>query len=883
MKTAVIALLNISIMASVLIVAVILVRAVFRKAPKSFFCFLWAVIAVRLMVPFSAGDFFRAEGSYISADTSEQRMTEERQQKNDYPPKRENSLSHSIISQNSQNSAADTVKSSADRSDKKESVQQPSAEKPEETAFEQTSALSASGNATNGTVLHWQFPDNALRILALIWLTGIAVMLGYAVISSIRVSLRVRTAVRMADNVYESEKINTPFIFGIIRPKIYLPAGITQEDKKLVLAHEQAHLHHGDHFFKPLAFVLLTVYWWNPFVWAAYSLYCRDMEAACDERVLKEDNNIKKAYSTALINCSSQQEVSAVLPLAFGETTVKARVKNILRYQKPKRGTVVICVVLALTLTAAACGVQSPVKVQEESGYHEQTLPKEEESNRQRQENSQYQQQTNAADTDIKQYLTGTHQLHSGDEEFDKVLSEIAEPTVIEQYHVKNAPFENVSYDVWRLLYEKMYEILNNGLSNEEIQQCRKEMHSAIERHPYWSQEEKKQWKERADKAVEGVFDGVGATDQTVQPQTNQDILQKVSRYDWSADEERQKQLYAFFSIFPYDLQFGSWYIPDNFIDEAPRRATLEEIVYLIYQGDNLSVPIGRYGMYNVFAEYQPKVDYGFTGSGFPGDYVLLLQGENEWIDSRYVYYKYDKKTNKVYQQLLVPDAVSMESTINLEERFPMYNQLKENEATADVTIQTPSLPSKAIQDQLVNLKSKSLEGVCKIISKNFPHLTQEQLDRFILLREATCCSRNKHLYLYNKILNPKDREQHKLSKADIHRIVDNVKKNASKLQKYIDSTDSENWYYYGIQNHNGANYYVLKDIYEIQRFPDEVINQTYIYWPDGMTRRSRTEEIVLEDYGMKVYYNRYDTSGTLVSSEELLNAYQLQFMNAVN
>ncbi len=173
-------------------------------------------------------------------------------------------------------------------------------------------------------------------IASIIWVLGIAAMLCYAVISLLRVKRNVREAVLFYDNIYQCDRISTPFILGIIKPKIYLPFGMDKSDCDLVILHEKAHIKRSDHLWKPFGFLLLSVYWFNPILWMAYILLCRDIELACDEKVIKQmGSDIKKSYSEALISCSMPRKMITACPLAFGEVGVKERVKGILNYKKP--------------------------------------------------------------------------------------------------------------------------------------------------------------------------------------------------------------------------------------------------------------------------------------------------------------------------------------------------------------------------------------------------------------------------------------------------------------------------------------------------------------------------------------------------------------------
>lgn len=198
-----------------------------------------------------------------------------------------------------------------------------------------------------------------LHIAALLWIAVMAAMLLYAAISYIRLARRVRVSLRLRDNLYLCDGIRTPFILGIVKPKIYLPSDMVPENQSFVLKHEHAHLRHRDHWWKPLGYLLLCVYWFNPLVWTAYLLFCRDLEMACDERaVAGMGEGERKAYSYALLSCAAPGRAVAACPLAFGENSVKSRIKNVLQFKKA--GFWVIAAVLVITVIAAVCFLTNP-------------------------------------------------------------------------------------------------------------------------------------------------------------------------------------------------------------------------------------------------------------------------------------------------------------------------------------------------------------------------------------------------------------------------------------------------------------------------------------------------------------------------------------------
>lgn len=196
-------------------------------------------------------------------------------------------------------------------------------------------------------------------ILTIVWIVGIVLLLAYTIISYSRVKNKIGTAVLLRDNIYQSENVISPFVLGIIKPKIYLPFNMNEQDMEHVIAHEQAHINRKDHWWKPLGFLILTLHWFNPLMWLGYVLLCRDIELACDEKVIKELNTEQKAdYSQALLNCSVNRRMIAACPLAFGEVGVKDRVKSILNYKKPAFGIIVVAIIASIAV--AVCFLTNP-------------------------------------------------------------------------------------------------------------------------------------------------------------------------------------------------------------------------------------------------------------------------------------------------------------------------------------------------------------------------------------------------------------------------------------------------------------------------------------------------------------------------------------------
>ena len=264
----------------------------------------------------------------------------------------------------------------------------PSAETiPQDIMYAQTPAIHSGVailNSTLNPILESSFtPEpgasvNPLQVVSLvmssIWLVGIVVMLLYACVSYWRVKKKVRESIPMGDNVYFCDKVESPFILGVIKPHIYVPADLPESEIVYVIAHEKAHIKRFDHVWKPLGFLILTVYWFNPVLWIAYILLCRDIELACDEKVIgKLGLESKKPYSMALLNCSVSRKSIAACPLAFGEVNVKNRIKTVLNYKKPAFWLIVLAVLVSGMLAVAFLTdpVTSDVsRITDEKGYY---------------------------------------------------------------------------------------------------------------------------------------------------------------------------------------------------------------------------------------------------------------------------------------------------------------------------------------------------------------------------------------------------------------------------------------------------------------------------------------------------------------------------------
>lgn len=302
---------NMSISASWLVCAVLLLRLLLKKAPKWINVILWGIVAVRLICPFSFE-------SVLSLIPSSQTINPEI------------ALNAPVI-----DSGVTII----------DNVINP-------IIGEATISLQPEKD-----VNLFQF---IMPFLAGVWLVGIAALLIYTLISFLRLKRKIGTAVLLRDNIYQSEAVVSPFVLGVIKPKIYLPFNMNGQDMNHVIAHERAHIRRKDHFWKPLGFLILTLHWFNPVVWFGYILLCRDIELACDEKVVKELNNEQRAdYSQALLTCSVNRRMIAACPLAFGEVGVKDRIKSVLNYKKPAFWIIVVAIVVSITV--AVCFLTNPV------------------------------------------------------------------------------------------------------------------------------------------------------------------------------------------------------------------------------------------------------------------------------------------------------------------------------------------------------------------------------------------------------------------------------------------------------------------------------------------------------------------------------------------
>lgn len=303
-------LVNLSISASWLILAVLVLRVVLKKAPKWVMPLLWGVVALRLVCLFSIES---ALSLIPSAETIPSEIVTETRE-----PVLYEQATLDIVTNPTLPSAAEVP-----------------------------------------VGVSRQQAQVDFNIYSVLWLAGMAALLVHALVSAGKLKRKLATAILLRDNIYESEFVDSPFVFGVVKPNIYLPMHMDEGTAAYVIAHERAHLARRDHWWKVLGYLVLALHWFNPLVWVAYILFCRDIELACDEKVVKGlDGAARADYSQALLSCAAPKRAVAACPLAFGEGNIKMRVKSALHYRKPAFW-VAAAAVLAVVIVAV-CFLTNP-------------------------------------------------------------------------------------------------------------------------------------------------------------------------------------------------------------------------------------------------------------------------------------------------------------------------------------------------------------------------------------------------------------------------------------------------------------------------------------------------------------------------------------------
>lgn len=325
--------LNASFYGSVVILAVLLLRLVLKKAPRAVICLLWLLVGIRLVLPFSIE-------SSLSLQPAAEDIAQIRQE---------------VVADDPNKELLPTVSPDQTQDIHIPAIPQQPAELPEDVQ------IVVSDDAVSEVVVT-EKPERVVdhgAVAAWVWAAGIAGLLAYSTWSYWRLRRQVREAVRQADGSWECPGLDTAFVLGLFRPRIYLPGGLSDRDRELILAHEGSHIARKDHWIKPIGYLILMLHWFNPLVWLAYVCLCWDIEMACDERVVKTmDVAARKDYSLALLNCSSRGIGIAACPVAFGEVGVKQRILGVLHYRKP--GFWIVTAAVVAVVFVAVCLMTDP-------------------------------------------------------------------------------------------------------------------------------------------------------------------------------------------------------------------------------------------------------------------------------------------------------------------------------------------------------------------------------------------------------------------------------------------------------------------------------------------------------------------------------------------
>lgn len=317
-----------SLLSGVVIVAVLAARLLLRRAPKLFSYALWGIVLFRLLCPVSFSTPFsvfgvleRMEGEYAQVTVQ---YTE--------PSNSGADISAAAVP------AAYAADAAGDEADGAKDAQ----------------TDDAAGERTQGASVVPAFP---VRVAAVLWVLGMAALLSYNGVSYLRLRRRLVGAVRIRKNLYETDRIESPFVLGLVHPRIYLPTTLTEQETDYIIMHERTHIHRGDHVIKLISFLALVLHWFNPLVWLAFILAERDMEMSCDEAVMRHmDEDIRAEYSLSLLALATGGGRIAGAPLCFGESDTKGRVKNIMRYKKPATAVIIVALLAVVLLVVALAG-----------------------------------------------------------------------------------------------------------------------------------------------------------------------------------------------------------------------------------------------------------------------------------------------------------------------------------------------------------------------------------------------------------------------------------------------------------------------------------------------------------------------------------------------
>ncbi len=351
--------LNMSITASFIALAAIILRFFLRKSPRWISCLLWGLVAIRLLIPFSfeshlslmpEGEPIPTPAALSEVKESPAENSPESNIYNDYREPlsdNEGNFSGVVIPDNNVNIPENTPEASP------------------EIMENEVSNSTQTQSTVSATTVKEQNGIKVLKVLSWVWVSGVALMALYCTLSYLKIKRKVKISLLREENIYYCDEVKSPFILGLIKPKIYLPSNITEEDAGFVIAHEKAHLKRRDHLIKPLGFLLLTIHWFNPLMWVCYILLSKDIELAREEKVIRDmEIKDKKSYSTTLLSLSVKERMISACPLAFGEVSVKERIKSVLSYKKPAFWVSVVAIILCITL--GVCFLTNPVEKQDE-------------------------------------------------------------------------------------------------------------------------------------------------------------------------------------------------------------------------------------------------------------------------------------------------------------------------------------------------------------------------------------------------------------------------------------------------------------------------------------------------------------------------------------
>ncbi len=339
---------NLSITASIAILAVLMLRLLLCKAPKRFSYLLWGIVLFRLLCPISFSspvslwnltDLSVKDSGELNYFSSGNSFTEDSSIKT--PAATDDPFSHdSMVTEKKQLASADSVIDPHRNASVKSVMEQ----------YKNNNFLS-SGNTTFTNTFLFGIP---ISLCFAIWLLGAICLAGSGIISALRLNSQLKCSMKIRENIYLADDIATPFVYGLLHPKIYLPSNLGEQEQSYIILHEQHHIHRRDHLLKLLAFAALCLHWFNPLVWLAFVLSGKDMEMSCDEAVMRKMNHdIKSEYAQSLLSLAVGRRRIIGSPLSFGENDIKSRIKNVMHYKKPKLIILAVAIIVCMIGTAS--------------------------------------------------------------------------------------------------------------------------------------------------------------------------------------------------------------------------------------------------------------------------------------------------------------------------------------------------------------------------------------------------------------------------------------------------------------------------------------------------------------------------------------------------